>query len=99
MKNVTVYCIIQLQVREHVNGAVRHLLWVGGSLGSGVYGLLPEHNQRVDNTSCYCQTNRHPIIGDNEQGQSPFPQKGSKVKHKTCQVLQCVVVQLLVELL
>ena len=64
-----------------------------------MYGFLPEHHQRVDHAPCYGQADRHPIIGDNEQGQRPFPQEGSQVKDQAGHVAQSVVVQLLIYLL
>ena len=72
---------------------VRFRLW------SWINSLLPEHHQRVDHTPCYSHTHRQPIIGDNEQGQCPFPQEGSQVKDKAGHVSQSMAVQLLLCLL
>ena len=68
-------------------------------LGSWMYGLLPECQRGKDHAPSYGYTDRHPIIGDNEQGQCPFPQEGSQVKDEAGHVPQSVVVQLLIQLL
>ena len=72
-------------------------MFVRLNLRCRINSLLPEQYQWIDDTSCYGNTNRQPIIRDNEQGQCPFPQVCSKFKHQISHVVESVMVQLFVQ--